>query len=359
MNIRQILVIVALMLTPIAARAQKSSTGDLLIHGHLRVNANGGSVVGNAGDPATIRSPQLDVTAPRIDFDSSSSPFRLKQVRAKDGVKFRLNLTNATGKIRVETQSDSVTFDNVPRNGRRTLTLAGNVKGFYETGEARTDLNGGKATITYSAVAARDVHVELEGGAQGVRFKGSGSALAFSTNGALTEIDITAGRAVFDQKSGNTRFIGNARAVSNDGPGKFEVTSSEFALVLGANGGANAIDGLKTVGRTKIVVDLPPAPAGANAAAPSTARPTHLEIAADNALISLATATLTLSENVTGFYRVPQKGGAPVDYDFSGKRAVARIVADKDATEENPAGLNLDISGAPVSIEIPNFSLGD
>ena len=44
------------------------------------------------------------------------------------------------------------------------------------------------------------------------------------------------------------------------------------------------------------------------------------------------------------------------DYPFSGSRAVIRMVSEKEATAENPAGPNLDISG--VSMQLPGLDLG-
>jgi len=172
-------------------------------------------------------------------------------------------------------------------------------------------------------------------------------------------VKITAQGATIDSKAGVVRFVGNARAVSTDGPNKFDVAAPEFILTRSTD---NTIDTLKTSGRTQLKIDLPAEPGAAGAG--KVGKPTRVEVEADMATVSRATNTLTFEGNVDGFYFLAPGGGEAQKYDFSGNKAVLRSVPENQATEAEPAGLKAEITGlpgAPVKVLTPalNFDMSN
>jgi lipopolysaccharide export system protein LptA len=274
----------------------------------------------------------------------------------------------------VEATCDAATLNPVTRE----LILKGDVDGFYQVGNGpRTTLAGTQATMTYV------------GGQPNVDIVGPVRVLvpAEKTNGAaaIGSVTITSQNAKFDQKSGEIRFIGNARAVSNDGPNKFDVAAPEMVIMRGND---NTIDTLKTNGRTLLKIDLPPdpvkaEPTTAGAAQPDVAakadatakpgdaaktseaankvgKPTHVEVEADQAVVNRTTNTMVFTGNVTGFYLLAPAGGEPQKYNFSGTQATIKYLPETQATKENPAGLRADIIGAPnkpVEVSTPALNL--
>jgi len=298
---------------------------------------------------AQITSPQLEVRAGAIAFDFEKS--QITEVRAIGNVRLKVSLTPKGGGVltRIETTSDSATLKPVTRE----LTLTGNVDGFYQqAGGAKTTLAGTKVVMKY-------IGENLDGVITGpIALSIPAEAIpAGSTNtAAIGSVKITADGAKIDGKEGVVRFVGNAHAVSNDGPNKFDISAPEFVLTRSAS---NTIDTLKTNGRTQLKIDLPAEPAVAGATKGASA-PTRVEVESDMATVSRLTNTLTFEGNVTGFYYLAPAGGEPQKYDFNGNKAVLRSIPESQATAENPAGLKAEITGTPgkpVEVLTPAFSL--
>jgi lipopolysaccharide export system protein LptA len=321
---------------------------------------NGVRLEGTSGQLARVQSSQIDVTAQVIAFDYANN--RITAIRAQRNVSFKLNTPGAQN-VRVEAQTNEATFDPILRNGQYTLVLRGNVRGFYEIGGARNTLQGENATLRFGKQAAQDLTAEVSGGTEGVRLVLPSAASA--SNGLLTgTVTIQATRATVNQKEGVGRFIGNARAFSNDGANKFDVRAPEFVVTLGNVGGKRTFNGLSTTGRTSIVMDLPEPPAGNTATSGSgssnVGRLTHVEVSADSATALQSDQSLVLQGNVQGFYRLAG-AAAGADQRFTGNKAVIRNIDPKDATEEMPAGLFVDVTGLPdkpVVINFPGLDLG-
>ncbi|MDF2439868.1 MAG: hypothetical protein JWN98_852 [Abditibacteriota bacterium] len=363
---------------PAANRAASGAAGgfEILNKPRLIVRSNGARLEAAGGLPARVRSSQIDLTAQVIALDYANNT--ISQMRAKSGVKLLLNLPGqgaGAEAVRLEVQADDTVLDAVARQGRRSLVLTGNVKGFYEVGGVRNTLQGNKVIISFGTQPSRDLRADIEGGSGGVRLEVAGQNFGGET-GQLGNIVLTAQRASVDQMQGQARLIGTARAVSSGGANSFDVTASEFLVKFGG-GATRSLDSLQTVGRAQIKISMPPQPGTTAKPAPAedanSLRPTYVEIAADNATVAGASQTLTLNGNVQGFYRIAAptdtiatSGGTAAaagsskgmagDYRFSGSRAVLRMVAEKEATPENPIGLNLDISS--VSMELPGLDLG-
>lgn len=175
--------------------------------------------------------------------------------------------------------------------------------------------------------------------------------------------------------TGTARFIGNARAVSADGPQQFDIAAPEFVLTRGT---AGALDSLKTAGRTQLKIDFPPsAPApnagaeaavgGASASPPNVPKsssfgtPTHVEAQADVVTLQPALSQATLQGNITGFYRLTSEAGEAQEFNFSGADSVVlKNVSSQEANDDNPAGLHVDAlgkPGQPVTIETPGLDI--
>jgi lipopolysaccharide export system protein LptA len=339
-----------------------------------KVSLRAGKGVRLDGHAVIKAPPQLEVRADAIAFDYTEN--QITEVRAVGNVNLKVTMTPKGGgkPTRIETTSNSATL--VPQT--RQLTLTGNVDGFFEPqGQPRTTLAGTKVVMNY-------VGQELSGNISGpIRLTipaetVQGGSTPGAPNAAIGEVTITAREAKIDGKAGVVRFIGDARAISNEGPNKFDVAASEFVLTRNDD---NTIDTLKTAGRTTVKIDLPPEPAssGAPKADDKTtgekttdktsgktglSRPTHIEATADSAIISRRTNTLVFEGNVVGFYKLASGEGEPQNYDFKGDKAVMRYVPESQATAELPAGLKADITGTPgkpVEVSTPafNFDLGN
>jgi hypothetical protein len=68
--------------------------------------------------------------------------------------------------------------------------------------------------------------------------------------------------------------------------------------------------------------------------------------------------TLIFEGNVKGFYLLQNAGSAPSRHEFSGDRAIVKFVEEAAASATNPAGLQVDVTGKPVSVQVPQFNLG-
>jgi lipopolysaccharide export system protein LptA len=316
----------------------------------ISLTPNGVRLEGNA----QIASPQLEVRAAAIAFDFKQN--QITQVRADSKVNIKVNFVPKGGgePTRVEATSNSATLD----PATRTLILKGNVDGFYqEPGGARTTFAGTQATLVQKAgftdaeiVGPVKITVPPEA------TSGEKGAAALGT------VIITSRDAKLDQKAGVFRLVGNAHAVSIDGPNKFDVSAPEMVLARGKD---NTINTLNTIGRTSLKIDLPPDAATPDATAGTVngnkiGKPTRVEVESDKATVDRATNTLTFEGNVTGFYYLSPAAGEPQKYDFSGTKAVISYIPDKAATKENPAGLKADITGTPnrpVEVSTPSLNL--
>ncbi|HEX8465437.1 MAG TPA: hypothetical protein VF627_12545 [Abditibacterium sp.] len=321
--------------------------GNSSYSGNLTVNANGVRLDTDARGPARVTLPQLDVAARSIALDRKGNA-PPTQIRAVGSVNFKLNVTPTGGTpTRVEATCDNATLTPRPLK----LVLRGNLKGFYQVaGGARNTLAGDTATFTNTG---GNLIADLTGGVTLVV-----PAQTLGQEGVLGEVTISAQRAQINENSGTATFAGNARAVSSGGTNAFDVSAPRFTLTRAAD---NSISSLQTIGRTLVKLDLPPdpapaTPAAAPAAAPATGiravgQPTHVEVAADGAILEpasskRASSIATFDGNVKGFYRLTQ-GAAPQNYDFVGTRAVIRYAPTRGQANAL-AGFNLEVSDATV-----------
>jgi hypothetical protein len=311
--------------------------------------SNGVRLEGTPKQPARVKSPELDVTAQVIAFDiKNGSP---SEVRAQNSVNLKLDLPASPGgaPAHIEVRCSNATL--TPRPFK--LVLKGKLNGFYQIGNgARSTLTGETATFTRPN---ENIVAELTGGITLVV-----PAETLGRPDDLGDLTITAQRGRINQADGSATFSGNARAVSK-GANSFDVTASEFILTRSANG---AIATLKTSGRTLVKLDLPPdlVPAATEAdATPSRAavgKPTHLEVAADGAVIDRSTSTATFDGNVKGFYQLNPGTRETQPYNFAGNRAVVRYVVPAAGATDALGGLSVQVSGEPVSIQAPAFNFG-
>lgn len=339
---------VALLLMAASAWAQSAAqtSGNFQYKADkISITTTGVRLDGNA----QITSPQLEVRAAAIAFDFQKN--QITEVRAIGKVNLKVSLSPKGGGplTRIETTSDSATL----RPTTRELTLTGNVDGFYQqAGGPRTTLAGTKVVSRY---VGENLDVVISGPISLVVPAESIPAGATST-AAIGSVKITADGAKIDGKEGVVRFVGNARAISTDGPNKFDIAAPEFILTRSAT---NTIDTLRTSGRTQVKIDLPTEPAQAGDSK-SMGKPTRVEVESDKATVSRLTNTLTFEGNVTGFYFLSPAGAQPQKYDFNGNKAVIRSIPADQATAENPAGLKAEITGTPgkpVEVLTPAFSL--
>ena len=334
----------AILMMALSAHAQKATpaAGNFQYKADkISITTTGVRLDGNA----QITSPQLEVRAAAIAFDFQKN--QITEVRAIGKVNLKVSLTPKGGGplTRIETTSDSATL----KPPTRELTLTGNVDGFYQqAGGPRTTLAGTKVVSRY---IGENLDVVISGPISLI----VPAEMANST-AAIGAVKITANGAKIDGKEGVVRFVGNARAISSEGPNKFDIAAPEFILTRSAT---NTIDTLRTSGRTQLKIDLPAEPAQAGDSK-IAGKPTRVEVEADMATVSRLTNTLTFEGNVIGFYYLAPAGAEPQKYDFSGNKAVIRSIPENQATAENPAGLKAEITGTPgkpVEVLTPAFSL--
>ena len=373
---------------------------------------------GTPAQPARVTHPQLDVAAPKIEvaFDDNR---QFKGVVATGGVEFKVSLTQKDGApIRVEAKCDNANLKRT--DALRVLTLNGGVDGWFQSGDGpRNQLRGqtviiksqpdsevtlvadikgdaqgirvdvpppGKAPPGNAAPDAKPVIItaqnaqlrqskngidaDVDGGAQGVRLEIP--ALANNEKpGALSvgAVVITSQRASVRQADGIAHLTGNAHAVSGgEGQAKFDVSADDLTITRAATGEINA---LKTNGRTRLKLDLPPDPN----AKPLTVKdkkaafgkPNYLEIEADTATADLAKNALTFDGNLKGFYRLPIVNDEPntapnvtlsQDYPFSGEHAVISYAPE---VGDIARGLNIVVEGDKASgkqaiFKLPGFT---
>ena len=373
----------ALVVSPVAAQERQANETQLTAL-KITYTTNGAILQGSAAKPARIKSPELDVTAVRIQFERSGES--LRQVTAHTNVNIKLDLPSKAGSpSHIEANSNTATLE----VANRTLVLKGNVDGWYQVGDGgRNTLRGETVKLTF---AEGDITAAIEGGARGVRIALPAQTTGSGSPSALGSVVITAQKAFIEQRKGIARFEGNAYAVSNDAPTKFNLRARDFIIKRDPKTGA--LDNMKTVGRTHINLDLPaeapgpkkpPATAVAGTAAvsntaatgtnanpptgakpdkftaPSLGRPTHLEVDADVVTVTRPNNLLmaVLEGNVTGSYRLATESGPSPDYRFDGGRVEITELVDK--ADPKKSNFALDFSGAQdeqVTIKAPGFNL--
>jgi hypothetical protein len=324
---------------------------------HSRATNKGVVLEGNA----RIISPQIDVAAAEIAFDSDS-PRRITQVRAKTNVRLKATLPARAGGVpaTVDVTCNEAIVDPIAK----TLLLTGNVKGFYqEQGGPRRSITGDRAQLRY---VNKNISADIAGGTQPVTLVvASGGTGAFADLGTIT---VTAQRANLDEGSGKATLTGGARAVSTGNGQQFDVLAEAFVVESDNTG---KLSTLSTIGRTTAKFDLPDNPKSAAGATARTAgdigTPTHIEAMADQAIVRLANSSVTLQGNVSGFYDLrrpstpatatsPGTDSSITRQNFSGAdSAVLRVVDPAAANAANPAGFQFDVRGKPVTIELPAF----
>ena len=207
------------------------------------------------------------------------------------------------------------------------------------------------------------IDADVDGGTQGVRLEIPPLPKSDKTGAlAMGAVVVTSQRASVRQAEGMARFTGNAHAVSSgEGQAKFDVTAEELNLSRTA---AGAIDTLKTKGRTRLKLDLPPdanAKPLVNTDKNSVSKPNYWEVEANMATVEIAKNTLTFEGNIKGFYRLSANATQTTDYPFSGERAVIVYVPE---TGDIARDLKFSFEGQDptkikdpkqVEIEIPAF----
>jgi lipopolysaccharide export system protein LptA len=327
---------------------QRADFGALKVIGR----PNGVRLEGNA----YINRPELNVNADVIALDYNDR--QITQVRARGKVNFKLDLPARTGgaPAHVEATCNEATLD----PATRTLVLTGDVDGFYQVrGSGRNTLRGEKATLHYPLDAK--MQAEIEGGTGGVRLIVPGSAVGGDT-ASIGTVVLTASRAVINEADGTARLIGSARAVSSDGPNKFDMSAPEFIL---SRDEAGAFNMLKTTGRTKLQFDLPPETPNANTPAakttntpknntPGTAAGADATPAAAANNDMQSSYVFAFEGKVEGSYRLQAAGAAAEDYRFNGDRADIRInyVPEQESTrapKANASGASASGPAAPAA----------
>lgn len=394
------------------AAAQTTTRVGNFLFSFDRITTPGGSIrlEGNARvytpDPNT--SPQIDISAPLVTADS----YAARRVRGSGGVSFKYSGVRAAAKagdppipVNIQASAREVLLDTIPANGRRTLTLTGNLDGFYEIGKDRTVLKGQKAVISFGK-EPNDVLATFEGGSEG--FELLLPDQRFGSQISLGTVSLRAQRVAYDQAKNTARLEGGARLSSN-GPTSLQISGADFDanFVSDKEGGARRLSSLSSRGRISLSFALAPENVGTaigkteDASYPFTAKravlslvpqkspnpspaepsapsaqtsqstqadgelkkpdsklvPVRVDIAADSAVVNIdakaKTQTLTLQGNVQGSYvlRKVLSASRPVSKPADPKPGAST----KPEADDGPVTLDLDIQGG--QIEFPAFNL--
>ena len=286
---------------------------------------------------AIIRTPELEITADAIAFDGRNFQ-NFTEARARGNVNLRLTQTPKGGKeaVQIQSKSDAATLT----RANRTLVLNGNLSGFYRVGQGpQTILSGSRATFNF---AQSGLNALIESAAN----KQVELLLPAETGkpDALGPITVRSDSLRIDQSNNAAYFSGNARAVSSGSANKLDVTAPSFTLVQGSDGTIGTLTtGGKTVTKLNVAV-APDTPPDAKAL-------TYVEVTADKASVNRATSTGVFEGNVKGFYRLQN---SPTPFTFNGERAVVKYDAKAAVTGD---GLSVVVTGTPVEVEVPAFSL--
>ncbi len=301
----------------------------------VRTTPNGARADGNV----IIRQPEFDFDADSLAYDGAKLQ-EFSEIRARGNVKLRLAprpKNSGDPGFQIQSKSDEATLTRTTR----TLVLKGNLSGFYRVGNGpQTLLAGDKATFNFSP---QGLNAVIEGAA--------GKQVELLLPGetgkpdALGPITVRADSLRVDEANNAAYFNGNARALSNSGANKLDVAAPSFTLTRAADG---TIGTLVTNGKTVTKINVAPA---ANAPATSQAL-SYVEVTADKATVNRATSTGVFEGNVKGFYRLQN---SPEKFDFSGERVTVNYDAQAAKTGD---GLSVNVTGTPVDVEVPEFSLG-
>lgn len=369
-----------------------------------RFTTPGGSIrlEGNARvyTPNPSTRPQFDISAPLVTADS----YAMRRVRGSGGVSFKYSTTRPAEKpgapsvpVNIEASAREVLFDSIPVNGRRTLTLTGDLDGFYQVGANRTDLRGQKAVISFGK-RPDDVLATLEGGAEG--FELLLPDQKFGSQISLGQVSLRARRVVLNEADNIARLEGGAR-LSSDGPTTLQISGADFdANFVSEKVGDSTVRRLSRLssrGRVSLSFALAPENVGTptgraddppypftvsravlslvpqTRATPSQTAPNapnaqgasadggakkvvvRVDIAADSAVVNIEpkTQTLTLQGNVKGSYVLREV----LSESRPAPKPVAPGAGASTETEEDkvPLTLDLDIQGG--EIEFPAFNL--
>ena len=320
---------------PVGAQpAQKNSTIDA---DKLERTPTGGNAQG-----LVIRDPQLDFDADSASYDGADlRNFKtVTELRARGNVKVRLAPKPKNGAERpfqIQSKSDEATLT----FATRTLILKGNLSGFYRVaGGPQTLLSGETAKFNYSPQGANAL-------IEGTPEKQVELLLPAETGktDALGPVAVRSDSLRIDEANNAAYFNGRARALSESGDNKLDVAAPSFTLTRAGDG---TIGTLVTGGKTVTKLNVKPDP---NAAATANAL-SYVEVTADKATVNRATSTGVFEGNVKGFYRLQN---SPQKYDISGERVIVSYDAKAAKTGD---GLSVNVTGTPVSVEVPEFDLG-
>lgn len=326
-----------LLLAPASFAQGRSPLAGSFKYSAPKITGRAGSIrlEGTPDKPARISSPQLSVVAPVIAFDLANNT--VSQVRATGGVSLKVNRSQTPNgpKTYVESRSQSAVLT---AGATRTLELEGDLSGFYQIG------TGPKSTLSGQRASLRFADKEFSANIDNPDI----SLPAETKKGAdaLGELRVTANRGDITGGGAKTTFAGNARAVAS-GANPFDLSAPKFIVSRASDG---TLSTLETQGKTLVKYDLPPDPK-ADPKPSTLGKPTHVEVSADGAVFDRATSQATFSGNVRGFYRLQSAGGSR-DFPFSGERAVISFDPKAASTQ---AGLNVEVTGAPVTIDAPAF----
>lgn len=337
------LVFLALLpVLPARAQLAPGATGFEAPFGRTTENPLGYRLDGNAAKQALIRTPELEIKAGAIAFDGRTLE-SLTEVRALGNVNLQITPQSKGGPeqaIQIQSKSDEAKYT----RATQTLVLQGNLSGFYRIGNGpQTMLSGNKATFKFSA---QGVNALIESGD-----KSQVELLLPAEKGkadALGPVTVRADSLRLDQSNNAAYFTGNARAFSNGGTNKLDVSAPAFTLLRAADG---TIGTLTTNGRTTAKMDVAPDVATPTATPKANAL-TYVEITGDKAVVNRATSTGVFDGNVTGFYRLQD---APKPFNIKGEQVTVKF---DPLAAKTGDGLSVVATGTPVSVEVPAFTLG-
>ena len=301
----------------------------------VRTTPNGARADGNV----IIRQPEFDFDADALAYDGAKLQ-EFTEIRARGNVKLRLApRPKNPGDLpfQIQSKSDEATLTRT----NRTLVLKGHLSGFYRVGDGpQTLLSGDEAIFNF---VPQGLNAVIKGAAgQQVEL-----LLPAETNkpDALGPITVRSDSLRVDEANNAAYFSGNARALSDSGPNKLDVAAPSFTLTRAADG---TIGTLVTNGKTVTKINVAPDP---NATATSNTL-SYVEVTADKATVNRASSTGVFEGNVVGFYRLQN---SPTPFNFKGER----VTINYDAKGGNSGnGLSVNVTGTPVDIEVPEFSLG-
>lgn len=328
------LALVFALAVPVYAQLAPGKFGFSANNSQLNSTPPGVRLDGNA----IVRIPEMEVRADVIAFDGRNLQ-TFTEVRGRGNVRMNVTQTPKKGKeaIQIQSKSDEATLTRVAK----TLVLKGNLSGFYRVGNGpQTMLVGSIATFNFAG-AGLNALIESAAGKQ-VELLLPGETGKADAIGPVT---VRADSLRVDQANNAAYFSGNARALSDSGANKLDVAAPSFTLTRASDG---TIGTLVTNGKTVTKINVAPDAS----AKPGGKALSYVELTADKATVNRATSTGVFDGNVKGFYRLQD---SPQKFDLSGERVT--VTYDSQAAK-NGDGLNVNVTGSPVTVELPEFNLG-